>query len=322
MIEPVLVVFTIVMILLMSTAAVLVLIFSKKNPSSLNKSFRNFSVLLLAYLLAAFLQYYFQYNDLGYTIVKLLGCISDICYFMFIVSWMNIIIELSGRKIKIGKKTIILITAVYGLLAEAIVIFAGSCSSQLWVIIERDIWRTVLAVLNGIYGILVLAFSIAYMCCNIIYKDSGYGRKSSVLISGALSFYMIWILISDYDMVYKAEHRILSGIIIDPLLVFCCIIDILIILFFFRKDPLEIFCLQNEIQQEKQLECFASEKSLTPREKEVLELICMGMNNPGIAERLCISDYTVKRHVNNIFQKSGVSSRYELISNVLNRKGK
>ena len=32
-----------------------------------------------------------------------------------------------------------------------------------------------------------------------------------------------------------------------------------------------------------------------------------------IAAQLCISEYTVKRHLNNIFRRTGVKNRYELI---------
>jgi len=48
---------------------------------------------------------------------------------------------------------------------------------------------------------------------------------------------------------------------------------------------------------------------LTPREIEVIALLATGRTNRAIAERLSISEKTVARHVANIFQKIGVSSR-------------
>jgi non-specific serine/threonine protein kinase len=53
----------------------------------------------------------------------------------------------------------------------------------------------------------------------------------------------------------------------------------------------------------------ASQNVLTPREAEVLQLIAEGQTNRQIAERLVLSPKTVSRHVDNIFQKLGVSSR-------------
>jgi DNA-binding CsgD family transcriptional regulator len=53
----------------------------------------------------------------------------------------------------------------------------------------------------------------------------------------------------------------------------------------------------------------ADQGILTPREVEVLKLIAEGHTNRQIAERLVLSPKTVSRHVDNIFQKLGVSSR-------------
>jgi DNA-binding CsgD family transcriptional regulator/tetratricopeptide (TPR) repeat protein len=48
---------------------------------------------------------------------------------------------------------------------------------------------------------------------------------------------------------------------------------------------------------------------LSPREAQVLRLVAAGKTNRAIAEELFISDKTVARHVSNIFDKLGVSSR-------------
>jgi DNA-binding NarL/FixJ family response regulator len=52
---------------------------------------------------------------------------------------------------------------------------------------------------------------------------------------------------------------------------------------------------------------------LTQREHEVLELIAQGLNNPQIAERLTISEKTVRNHVSNIFNKLQVADRAQAI---------
>ena len=48
---------------------------------------------------------------------------------------------------------------------------------------------------------------------------------------------------------------------------------------------------------------------LTARELEVLRLVAAGKTNRAIAADLVISDKTVARHLSNIFDKLGVSSR-------------
>jgi len=45
---------------------------------------------------------------------------------------------------------------------------------------------------------------------------------------------------------------------------------------------------------------------LTPREREVLELMAQGLSNKGISEKLFVSPKTVETHVNSIFGKLGL----------------
>jgi DNA-binding NarL/FixJ family response regulator len=53
--------------------------------------------------------------------------------------------------------------------------------------------------------------------------------------------------------------------------------------------------------------------TLSDREREVLDLVCQGFKNREIAERLFISDHTVRHHIAAIFSKLDVSGRLELI---------
>jgi len=53
--------------------------------------------------------------------------------------------------------------------------------------------------------------------------------------------------------------------------------------------------------------------SLTEREREVLGLVGEGLKNKQIADRLFISETTVRHHLTSIFGKLDVSSRFELI---------
>lgn len=51
---------------------------------------------------------------------------------------------------------------------------------------------------------------------------------------------------------------------------------------------------------------------LTPREMEVVSCIVEGCSNRDIAKQFGLSEETVKRHLSNIFDKTGVSTRLEL----------
>ena len=61
------------------------------------------------------------------------------------------------------------------------------------------------------------------------------------------------------------------------------------------------------------IELAAMQHHLTVREEEVLRLAYEGKNNPEIAEQLFISINTVKKHMKNIYEKLGVSTRMEMV---------
>ncbi|OWA12718.1 DNA-binding response regulator [Streptomyces sp. CS159] len=56
---------------------------------------------------------------------------------------------------------------------------------------------------------------------------------------------------------------------------------------------------------------------LTPREREVLALIGQGLSNRGIAEKLFISEATVKTHINNLFAKAHIRDRADAVRRAL-----
>ncbi|MFB3915279.1 MAG: response regulator transcription factor [Terriglobales bacterium] len=60
--------------------------------------------------------------------------------------------------------------------------------------------------------------------------------------------------------------------------------------------------------------------SLTKREYEVVAAVVSGATNKAIAEEFAISEDTVKRHLTNIYDKLGVSTRLELALFAVTRK--
>ncbi len=59
---------------------------------------------------------------------------------------------------------------------------------------------------------------------------------------------------------------------------------------------------------------------LTPRQMEVLRLVAQGLGNEQVAERLGLSQYTVKNHVHNILERLGVGDRTEAVAYAYRRR--
>jgi DNA-binding CsgD family transcriptional regulator len=68
-----------------------------------------------------------------------------------------------------------------------------------------------------------------------------------------------------------------------------------------RAEP---FC-RNEAKRE--------ELAITPREMEILEVIAQGMSNREIAEKLFVSENTVKTHSSRVFDKLGARRRTQAV---------
>jgi PAS domain S-box-containing protein len=59
---------------------------------------------------------------------------------------------------------------------------------------------------------------------------------------------------------------------------------------------------------------------LTPREREVLQLLTEGLDGPAIADQLFLSPATVRNHIQHILAKLGVHSRVEAVALALRRR--
>ena len=66
-------------------------------------------------------------------------------------------------------------------------------------------------------------------------------------------------------------------------------------------------------------DALARQHGLTPREREVLELIARGRNRQYVAEKLVISEGTAKTHIKRIYAKLGIHSREELLDLIQGR---
>ena len=61
------------------------------------------------------------------------------------------------------------------------------------------------------------------------------------------------------------------------------------------------------------MEKLRGEERLTYREIEVLQMVCLGLSNHEIAEKMFLSEKTVKNHLTNIFRKINVNDRTQAV---------
>jgi len=84
-------------------------------------------------------------------------------------------------------------------------------------------------------------------------------------------------------------------------------------------DPAVQHHLVNSIARTAPLEWTPPDQSrlpdgLTPREASVLALIAEGLSNAEIADRLTVSETTVKSHINHLYAKTGARDRAQAVT--------
>jgi DNA-binding NarL/FixJ family response regulator len=72
-------------------------------------------------------------------------------------------------------------------------------------------------------------------------------------------------------------------------------------------------CEQKQLLKSPTSHQLAKMKAISRREMEVMALISESMTNEEIAQKLFLSAKTVKTHIRNIFEKTGIRNRVEAV---------
>ena len=159
---------------------------------------------------------------------------------------------------------------------------------------ERDGLQGILEISKLDLDVKVLALS-GYDDADLIFRAMKIGAKGYVLKTMASA-----------QLIYAIEE-VLNGKIYLPLALSSRFFE------YFQQTFREENAKQESGEEEENLLDY-----LTQREKEVLELLTQGITYKGVANKLFISETTVKTHVNNIFQKLQVNDRTQAVLYAIN----
>ena len=157
---------------------------------------------------------------------------------------------------------------------------------------ERDGLQGIIEIGKLDLGTKVLALS-GYDDADLIFRAMKIGAKGYVLKTMASA-----------QLIYAIEE-VLSGKIYLPLALSSRFFE------YFQQS----FREENSKQESEEENLLSY---LTQREEEVLELLTQGITYKGVANKLFISETTVKTHVNNIFQKLQVNDRTQAVLYAIN----
>ena len=140
------------------------------------------------------------------------------------------------------------------------------------------------------------------------------GAGQSDWVRDALRSGLVWAALpraASSDQIIAATEAVSAGLVALDAETFSALLS--------RSSPIDD--LSSAPPDEGRLPTVAPEPdALTPREREVLEMLAEGLSNKEIAWRMKISEHTVKFHVASIFAKLDVSTRTEAVMQGI-RKG-
>jgi len=91
------------------------------------------------------------------------------------------------------------------------------------------------------------------------------------------------------------------------------LVGIMMLISIFPAVSMKNINILNENKNQSSEAFMSLPENLTPRERQVFKLLMTKMTNDEIQDRLSISKNTLKTHIRNVYAKSKVKSRYELV---------
>lgn len=178
---------------------------------------------------------------------------------------------------------------------------------------------------------MVSIFTTILLALDLFSNRSPFVISIIAVMTSSIAFSMIYSSVEDYVKKRKKQTSVafvtVTAIFIPCLIILNFFYDRLNIpqeiLMYFHVIPgfyilLSIHCLFELKGQfwNKQVnyDSFIASKNITPREREVMELILNGDSYQAISDKLCISLSTVKTHISNLFKKTNTANKVELMA--------
>lgn len=306
-------------IIICTVAATLYVRFSFKRAGSLYKNVSMLLISFLAYTVFEMFVTFFTELQITKELFYALTTLSDIAYFVVIVEWIATIVIVSGNPYIIKVRGFAFYTIVYGISVDGLNLIS-KFSPYKFGMTSKEI-SNILLYMNCIFDVTVIIIGVIFAIYSLLKMKGEKQGKWVCMFSICLIVYMIyitnWDIISCLD---EVPNNILFASF-DPAHIFAIVMCALTLYMVAKKDELRTGYYIPEVlgvsdRKEVAWEILAKEYKLTSRELELLGFIYSGASNPDIAEKMYISESTVKQHLTHIYKKLNVKNRYELIQKI------
>ncbi len=293
----------------------LTLILSAREKDEKHRALYLFTGAVFVFMIIDFIVYYYLDGSASGSIVFAMITVSDIMFCAVVTAWVYLLVAQSDMQQKIPMKLVILISVVYAISSQILSITLGRFDSFM-LHVQSGAGKVVLQILNISYDLTIIAIGIICMAALFKRFQRNIGRAVTLALSAILIGYMLWIIYWDYSVWFELEDNLMSIYAMDPLILIAAVFSCALIYYFYKKDPLRLG--EKQIASVDAIAAISEKYGLSQRERDVIELLNSGLSNPQIAEKLFISENTVKRHINSIFKKTGTANRHEVLFKIAN----
>lgn len=305
----------IAVIILGGIVMTLTLILYEKEKDKRHRAMFLFIASVFVFMILDFVTYYYLGEDVSGNLVFALITTSDIFFCVLTAAWVYLIVVMIDAEQVIKMRWVVILTVVYQISSQILSISLGRYDRYA-LHVDGGAGKVALQIINASYTAIVILIGIK--CVTLLFKKyrKGLSRNVNLVLELLLIGYMVWIAYWDYSTWYKTEDNLISIYAMDPLILLYAILNIALIYYFYKKDPLKL--MNPHMTMEEAVKLIVEQYGLSEREREVLELMNCGKSNGQIAGELNISENTVKRHTSNIFKKTNTGSRHEIMYKVSN----
>ena len=307
-------------VVLLEIGLVVLLISRIENRGS--KLYRMVVCFAAAILLYCLLYFYFYFQDMlgNYAVglsLRIIDYILDAAMFFF---WIRLLSCFMSQPPGAGNTRANLWAWIIGIARAAVGVVGACCMDEYYSFHSLSAGTTFIILESAITILAVIV--IFYYSMRLIRTDITSRHRNYVgFVSLVLCLWSIIQFIVDGCLYTGVFISAWAAGIPDSTAPAVFLIGLSTFLFVFREDFSPLFYAAGGTDSARPeaeafadpIELAAAQHGLTVRELDVLRLVYEGKNNPEIAEELFISRNTVKKHLQSIYEKTGVNSRMELV---------
>ncbi|WP_371362156.1 response regulator transcription factor [Sporomusa rhizae] len=313
-----------VSLLLGASGITLIVLLAKRYENALYKWLRAFVATFFLYQVTNFLFFYRSFYVWEINVGMML--FSDISLVALLYTWVRVAGKVSGKEIKnwFFDKSLKVIGLSYVLAWLFIYLYAMDQDFNI-----LTTWGKALGIgMNSILSVSALGGCTGYLVKGL--KGTDQGTKKALLTLGAgLILFLFLFYCQDLKMyIYPFAPESSGLFLFDSISAGLYLLLNILFITYIYNEKLFNKTLEPDVASgpdwaggsQQSIENISVQYCLTDRENEVLLLVYEGHSNSTIAGMLCISPFTVKRHINNIFRKLAVKTRMELMQLIIMAK--